>query len=159
MRALRNLLFQFRARNHLLCRILRDQGGQTLVEFAASFSILMAVVFTLIEVCLMFYSYGMICEMAREGSRYASMHGAGCTTPAGASCTASAASLNTYIKQLGYPNLAGGTVTVETTFPDGSQAPGNHARVNISYNFPIRLAFVPQNTWTLTSVSVVTIVQ
>ena len=136
---------------------LRDEEGQSLVEFAITFSILIGFVFAFIEVCLMFYTYCMISECAREGSRYAAVHGTTCQTAALASCTASASDINTYVAQLGYPNLANGTMSVSTTFPDGSEAPGNHITVAVKYAFPITLAFVPSNTWTMSTSSTVTI--
>jgi hypothetical protein len=129
------------------------------VEFAISFSILMAFVLSFIEVCLMFYTFGMISESAREGTRYASFHGSTCTTATSLSCTATAAALNTYVTQLGFPNLAGGTMTVNTTFPDGSEAPGNHVKIAISYAFPITLALVPRNAVTMSTSSTMTILQ
>ncbi|HKO19085.1 MAG TPA: TadE/TadG family type IV pilus assembly protein [Acidobacteriaceae bacterium] len=136
---------------------LRDEQGQSLVEFAITFSILIGFVFAFIEVCLMFYTYCMISECAREGSRYAAVHGSTCQTAALVSCTASAYGINSYVAQLGYPNLASGTMTVSTTFPDGSEAPGNHVKVAVQYAFPITLAFVPRNTWTMSTSSTVTI--
>jgi Flp pilus assembly protein TadG len=136
-----------------------EERGQSLVEFAITFSILMGFVFAFIEVCLAFYTLCMISESAREGSRYAAMHGSACQTAASASCTASAAAINTYVAQLGYPNLGSGTMTVNTTFPDGSQAAGNHVTVAITYLFPITLAFVPRKAWTMTTSSTMTILQ
>jgi Flp pilus assembly protein TadG len=144
---------------HLLRRLPRDDRGQSLVEFALTFSMLMAFVFMFIEVCLMFYTYGLISEMAREGSRYAAVHGSGCVTAGGASCTQAGASTNSYVKQLGYPNLAGGVLSVDTTFPDGTQTAGSHARVNVSYTFPITLALVPKTAFTLSTSSTATILQ
>jgi Flp pilus assembly protein TadG len=138
---------------------LRGNRGQSLVEFAITFSILIGFVFAFIEVCLMFYTFYMISESAREGSRYAAMHGSACQTAALASCTASASAINMYVAQLGYPNLGGGTMTVNTTFPDGSQAPANHVTVAITYTFPIAMAFVPRSTWTLSTSSTMTILQ
>lgn len=142
-----------------LRRLACEERGQSLVEFAITFSILMAFVLTFIEVCLMFYTYGMISEMAREGGRYAAVHGASCLTAAGSSCTSSATATNTWVKQTGYPNLAGGTITVNTTFPDGSQTAGNHTTVTVSYAFPITLAFVPQRAFTFRTSSTTTILQ
>ena len=136
---------------------LRDDRGQSLVEFAITFSILMGFVFMFIEVCLMFYTYCMISECAREGTRYAAVHGSTCQTAALASCTASASDINKYVAQLGYPNLANGTMLVSTTFPDGSEVPGSHVQVAITYVFPITLAFVPGNAWKLNTSSTMTI--
>ena len=140
-------------------RLLADQSGQSLVEFAISFSILITLVFAFIEVCLAFYTYGMISETARESTRYAALHGSTCTTAASASCTASASTVNTYAAQLGYPNLAGGAMTVSTTFPDGNQAPGSHVTVTVNYVFPITLAFVPRNAISMATASTMTILQ
>lgn len=142
-----------------LRRFVREDCGQSLVEFAITFSILMAFVFTFIEVCLMFYSYGLISEEAREGSRYAAVHGASCVTAGGASCTVSSDSTSTYVKRLGYPNLAGGTTTVLTSFPDGNQAAGSRVSVTVSYAFPISLALVPRSAFTLSTSSTMTILQ
>ena len=136
---------------------LRDDRGQSLVEFAITFSILMGFVFMVIEVCLMFYTYCMISECAREGTRYAAVHGSTCQTAALASCTASASDINKYVAQLGYPNLANGTMLVSTTFPDGSEVPGSHVQVAITYVFPITLAFVPSNAWKFNTSSTMTI--
>src|SRR5438067_4572729 len=147
------------AARHRLLQLVREQQGQSLVEFALTFSILMAFVFMFIEVCLAFYTYGMISESAREGSRYAAFHGAACTTAASVSCTASASATNTYVAQLGYPNLAGGAMTVNTTFPDGNQAAGSHVKIAITYVSPITLALVPRNAVTMSTSSTTTILQ
>ena len=142
-----------------LGRLAREQSGQSLVEFAITFSVLMGFVFAFVELCLMFYTYGMISESVREGSRYAAMHGSSCVTAASVSCTATADSINTYVSHLGYPNLAAGRMSVSTTFPDGSQAAGNRVKVAITYVFPITMAFVPSSAWTLSTSSTITILQ
>ena len=142
-----------------LVQLAEDESGQSLVEFAITFSVLMGFVFAFMELCLMFYSYGMISESVREGSRYAAMHGASCVTAASVSCTASADAINTYVLQLEYPNLAAGRMTVSTTFPDGSQTAGNRVKVSATYVFPITMAFVPSSAWTLSTSSTMTILK
>ncbi len=150
---------------------MRDESGQTVVEFAVSLTILLTSVFTLIEICLMFYTYATISECAREGTRYAIVRGASCvtggTTGAGASCTVSASTINTYVANLGYPNAGGGTMTVNTTFSadeasfttTGNNAPNDVVRVQITYNFPVKLPFVPKNAVSLKSQSQMIILQ
>jgi len=140
-------------------RLGRDVAGQSLVETAVSLSILMTFVFVFIEVCLAFYSYGLISELAREGTRYASVHGSTCLTASSASCTANASSVNSYVTHLGYPNLAGGAMTVNTTFPSGNATPGSQVTVSIIYTFPITLALVPHNAITLSTSSTANILQ
>jgi Flp pilus assembly protein TadG len=151
--------------------LVHQDSGQTIIEFAITLSVLLTAVFTLIELCLVFYTSSTISECAREGTRYAIVRGSTCltngTSGAGASCTASASAINSYVSSLGYPNAGGGTMTVSTTYssdgvtftPTGSNAPNSIVRVNISYNFPIRLPLVPKNALTLKAQSQMTILQ
>jgi len=107
----------------------------------------------------LFYSYSMISELAREGSRYAMVRGTSCVTSGQASCTASASAINAYVAGVGYPNLAGGVMTVSTTYPDGTSAAGNRVKVGIQYVFPVRMPFLPPNPITLNTSSTMYIVQ
>jgi Flp pilus assembly protein TadG len=152
-------------------RVVQDDSGQTLVEFAITLTIFLTAVFTLIELCLVFYTSSTISECAREGTRYAIVRGSTCltggTTGAGASCTASATAINTYVSGLGYPNAGGGSMTVSTTFSadgstfttSGNNTPNDLVRVQITYNFPIKLPFVPKNALNLKAQSQMTIIQ
>ena len=113
----------------------------------------------MIELCLAFYSYCMISESAREGTRYAIVRGATCQTSSGASCTASAATLNGVVTNLGWPNLGNGTVSANTTYPDGNENPGSRVQVVVSYVFPYNIPFAPKGTIHMSSTSVMYIVQ
>jgi Flp pilus assembly protein TadG len=136
-----------------------SECGSSLVEFALTFSVLMAFVFTLMEACMASYTYSMISESAREATRYAIVHGSTCLTSSSASCTASAANINSYAKARGLPNVGGGTLNVNTTFPDGNAAPGSRVKVDITYLFPIKLPFVPKTSLSLDSSSQMVILQ
>lgn len=147
------------------------EDGSALIEFAIGLGVLLTGVFTLMEICLMFYTYSTIDECAREGARYAIVRGSSCVTNgvtgAGASCTASADAINTYVKNLGYPNAAGGAMTVNTTFSadgvnfttTGNNDPNDMVRVQVGYLFPVKLPFVPNNTISLSAQSQLYIVQ
>jgi len=137
----------------------RDQSGQALVECALTFTVLMTFFLAFMEVCLIFYSYCMISESAREGTRYASVHGSTCVTASQASCTASASSINTYVSAIGWPNLGGGTSTPSTTFPDGSEAPGSRVQISITYVFPITVPFLPSQAVSMATTSEAYIIQ
>jgi hypothetical protein len=117
----------------------------------------MTFVFALMELCLVFYSYGMISESAREGTRYAVVHGSTCTTYAGASCTVTAAQIQTYVSGLGFPNPGGGTLTPVATFSPNT--PGSTATVQVTYSFPIRMPLLPTRAISLSTQSAMTIVQ
>lgn len=133
--------------------------GQALIEAALTLPLVCAFMFTMIEACLAYYSYCMISESAREGTRYAMVHGATCTTSGNASCTATAASINSYVTSLGWPNLGAGTLSASTSFPNGTQNPGNPVQITVKYVFPINLPFVPSNSISMSSTSVMYIVQ
>jgi Flp pilus assembly protein TadG len=134
------------------------ESGGSMIEFALSFSALMTFVFCLMEMCIALYSYGLISESAREASRYAIVHGSTCLTSSSTSCTASAATINTYAKNLGLPNIGGGALNVTTNFlPDNT--PGSVVSVSIQYTMPIKLPFVPTRSLSMTSASQMYILQ
>ena len=136
-----------------------SEAGQSLLESAMTFSILISFMFIFIELCLAFYSFGMISESAREGSRYAIVRGATCVTGNQASCTTTSAQINSYVQGLGFPNIGGGNLNVVSTFPDGNQDPGSRVQVQVTYQFPITLPFVSSQPLAIASSSEMTIVQ
>lgn len=140
------------------------ENGSELVEMAFTLPILIGFIFGLIQVCLALYSHAYISELAREGSRYASFHGANCTdSNSKASCTATAAQIGAYVTSLGLPNLGGGKVSVDTTtanmFPDGDQVSPHRVQVKVTYIFPYKIPFVASSNLTMSSKSVMTIFQ
>lgn len=142
---------------------LRGEEGAELVEFALTLPILIGVIFGLMQICLALYTHEYLSEMAREGTRYAMVHGPTCKKSGGASCTATAANVNSYVAGLGWPNIGGGTFNasnVTTTFPGtGGQLVGNPVVVSITYQFPYKIPFVTSKTLSMTSKSQMTIVQ
>jgi Flp pilus assembly protein TadG len=131
-----------------------------MIEFVLSLTALMTFVFVLMEICIVFYTYGMISECAREATRYAIVRGSTCLTSSSTSCTASATTISNYAKGLGYPNIGGGTLAVVTNFiPSGNQAPGSQVKVDIKYTVSIKVPFVPTNAIALDSSSEMYILQ
>lgn len=150
-------------RNHGKRSASADEHGAEVVEMALTIPILVGLMFGLMTVCLALYSRAYISELAREGSRYAALRGSTCTTSAG-SCTATPADISTYVTQtIGLPNLGGGTVTVDTTtadmFPDGDQVAPHRVQVKVTYVFPYKIPFVTSSNLTMSSTSVIPIVQ
>ncbi len=143
------------------------EAGQTMIEMAVALPVLFALIFCFMELCMAFYTYDMISESAREGARYAIVRGAGCPNTTSPTCEATAAEVDTYVKGLGWPNIAGGTMSVCTyyndnacnTNPAGSEAKGDPVKVTITYVFPITMPFVPTHSITLTSSSQMDIIQ
>jgi len=135
------------------------EEGSSLVEFAISIPVLLTFFFGLIQVCIATYTRGAISECAREGTRYAMVHGSSCETAANASCTLTASAINTYVSSESWPNLGGGTMNVNTTYPDGNENPGSRVQVAVTYAYPFRIPWIPTSTLTMSSTSVMYIVQ
>lgn len=139
--------------------ITRGEQGDSLVEFALTFPIVLAFLLGLTAMCLGYYTDEWISECAREGTRYAIVHGANCETSAGASCTATASEVNSFVSSIGLPNLGGGTMTANTTYPDGDEVSPHRVQVTVSYTFPYRIPWVSSATLSLSSTSEMYILQ
>jgi Flp pilus assembly protein TadG len=139
---------------------LRGEEGSELVELAVSLPILFGFVLGLMQICLAFYTHEYISELAREGTRYAIVHGPSCETSAGASCAVTASAVNAYVSGLGWPNLGGGTLTVSTTYPGpGGDVVGQPVQVTVTYTFPYKIPFVTSQNLSMSSKSVMYIIQ
>jgi Flp pilus assembly protein TadG len=146
--------------------LVQGERGQTLVEFALSLTILLTLVFGILAICLALYSYHFISEAAREGTRYAIVHGSSCSTVGnlGANCTlTNSAQVQTYVQGLAFPGIDPNDMTVTTTWPatgvpcipmsSPCNNPGNVVRVTVTYALPLSIPFVSTNTLTMTSTS------
>lgn len=141
----------------LLC-LGRSEGG-ALIDTALTLPILLTFFFCFMEACFTIYAKNMITECAREGTRYAMYRGSTCPTSNNPTCMATATQVNNYVSGLGWPNLSGGTMTVNTTYPNGSEAPGNYVQVQVNYSMPVKMPFVPVTTFALSSTSKTKILQ
>ncbi len=136
----------------------RDEGS-SLLELGISISLVCSFIFCFMEVCLAVYSQHLIAELAYEGTRYAMVHGASCPTTSNPTCEATASQVNSYVSAITIPNLAGGTITPNTTYPDGNEAVNSRVKVSITYVFPITMPFVPKGSIDLYASSTAYIVQ
>jgi Flp pilus assembly protein TadG len=149
--------------------LLADESGASTLEFALSAVILFMTMLGIMEISLALYTYHMTSEAAREGTRYAMVHGNKCTV-SGASCTVTAAQIQSYVQNLGFPGIAPQSMTVTTTwsaYPSGTGCapnancanPGNVVTVNVAYAFPLTIPFVPASQLNMTSSSSMVISQ
>lgn len=146
----------------------RGEQGAAMVEMALSMVILMTIIFGVLFGCLALYSYHFVSDAAREGSRYAIVHGATCTV-SGASCTVSTAQIQTYVQDLGFPGINPSAMTVNTTYSAypagatcaalGCNGPGDLATVTAQYTFHLNIPFLPAQTLNMTSTSAMVISQ
>src|SRR5439155_3955159 len=64
----------------------KSERGQALIEFAVSILFLMLLIFGMFELVLLVYSYNVLADSAKEGVRYAIVHGTKSGSPSGPSC-------------------------------------------------------------------------
>jgi Flp pilus assembly protein TadG len=128
----------------------RSARGQAQVEFALVIVMLMILCLGSVEVISLIHAYNVLADAAKEGVRYAIVHGDNNSTPAGPVCPCTdidgpAAPVGT----LGGNGTGYGVVktyaryalhditglTVTTTYPDASRKPPNRVRVVVAYPF------------------------
>lgn len=159
-------------------RRLRGNCGGTLVETAFSISILLMLLIGMIEASLMVYTYHFISNAAREGTRYAIVHGstwagppwnnsATCAAYSDAGCTATTQNIQDYVASLAFPGIDTSDILVTPNWyslPGGTASPlynayGDIVKVKVTYAFPFSIPFVPQSTLTMSSTSQMVISQ
>ncbi|HEY2019161.1 MAG TPA: TadE family protein [Bryobacteraceae bacterium] len=137
------------------------------METALSISLLLAFVVGIMEGSLALYSYHFISNAAREGVRYAivrgSTWGTPCTTYSSAGCTASKKNIQDYVASLAFPGINPDPTklivnpawysTFGGTSDPAYNTPKNVVQVQVQYTFPLRVPFVPQAAWTMSSQS------
>lgn len=157
------------------------EQGSSSVEFAFSAIVLFTLIFGVFVGAMAFYSYEVVNSYARDASRYAIVHGNGCTiqtgTSSGNSCsigtgaTANAA-LKTYLNNQIYPGINGNNISVSATYAMGpgagqcSTAPattcngtGDQVTVKVSYPYLYAIPFIPQRSFTMNATSTMIISQ
>src|SRR5438105_1276453 len=61
------------------------EHGETLIEFALSFTLFLAILFGAVEFGLAVWRYNMMADLAQEGARWAAVHGKNSGSPKTAS--------------------------------------------------------------------------
>jgi hypothetical protein len=120
----------------------RKEMGQGTVEFALTIVFVMLLLIAVTELIVMVYTYNVLADAAKEGVRYAIVHGTGkgagnCSGPGGSgvTCTDSTganvqAAVTNYA---GYSFHAIGSTSVTVTYPDSSSVAPSRVQVTVSY--------------------------
>lgn len=118
-----------------------DQRGQAAIEFALTIGFLVILLVSMLEMTIFLYNYAVLTDAAKEGVRYAIVHGAS-RTPASSTQDV----INT-VKAFAAASLhstSGMTVNVNYATDDN---PGSEVDVNVSYNYqPLFLTTWPNIT-------------
>jgi Flp pilus assembly protein TadG len=151
-------------------RIAKEDSGSGLIEYGLSTSVMLMVIFGLLDMSRALYADHYVSNVAREATRYAMVrgatwNGAACTTPSTFSCTATATDIANYVTSDTPPGFSASSLTVNATWPGTTASgatcsatgvnntPGCIVTVQVTYNFNVNLPFLPANVFTLSSTS------
>ena len=116
-----------------------DDRGQASVEFLLSVVFLVLFVIGIVEVILLVYTYNVLADSAKEGVRYAIVHGSGNASASGPTCPCPAIDgavgtgvVKTYAQYSLHDTTA---MTVTVTYPDASNVVPGRVRVVVSYPY------------------------
>jgi Flp pilus assembly protein TadG len=134
-----NLADDLRRWDFRKAKLLGSDEGSMLIEFSLSVWTLFLMTFLIFEFCMAIYTYSVLGNAAREGVRYAIVHGtdsgscsgpsSGCGDSAGSNVTAV---VNSYAS-ISFHDTSGMTVT--PSWPDGTSTPSSRVLVTISYPY------------------------
>jgi Flp pilus assembly protein TadG len=126
----------------------RHSFGSGMVEFALGATLFLMLMFGIIEMAMVVYSYNTISHAARECVRYAIVHSPTGPNPA---TTTQIKDIAVSYADLPAPNqLTASDVTV--TWPADPNLPSeDDAQCTISLNYSLRIPFLPSKTLPLTA--------
>jgi Flp pilus assembly protein TadG len=132
-------------------RKLFNARGQTYAEFALIVPCFLLLLFGIMWLGLAVYAYNYVSYGAREGSRYAAVHGTDSKQP-----VTTADAVTTFVQNK-TPGLNTSNLTVSTTWTPAA-TPGNPGgTVLVQYQLQFRIPFMSHVTLPLTSTSKMTI--
>jgi Flp pilus assembly protein TadG len=121
------------------------QGGQAIVEFALTLTLLMLLMFAILELSIFIYTYSVLANAAKEGVRYAIVHGANNGSPSGPPtgsassppCTVSSSNVTNVVNQTknfaGFSMLSTANVNVFVCYLDGNNKLNSLVQVSVNY--------------------------
>ena len=128
-------------------RLQKNEKGQATVEFALTVVLLMLFIVGFLELVTMVYTYNVLAGSAKEGVRYAMVHGSNNATPSGPTsgaagsppCTTSSANVGAV--QTAVKNYAGvsfhdiSAMTVNVCYFDGDNQASHRVQVAVHYPY------------------------
>ena len=127
------------------------QRGASLLEFALAFLVFFAALYGIMEFGRIVSSYNILAGAAREGARYAMVHGSA------SGSAASSSDVQTVVRRWAI-GLDRNSVDVTTTWSSGN-APGDNVKVTASYTVTPFSGLILKNGLTLQSSSQMAISQ
>jgi Flp pilus assembly protein TadG len=120
------------------------QEGQAAVEFALVVVFLVVLLVSILEMTMFIYTYSALTNAAKEGVRYAIVHGASAgtvipspvtslSTPCATPATGTVLSTVQTYAALSLHNTS--TMSINACYPDGDNKPGSAVQVRVSYPY------------------------
>lgn len=128
---------KFRRRLQAHRRLCADEHGSLMVESAIALLVIVPLVFWLFEICMLTYTYSVLGDAARQGVRYAIVHGTDSSNCSGPSLGCGDSSGTNVVAAV--DNFAANSLhdlsamTVDVNYPDGTSTPP--ARVNVTIHY------------------------
>ncbi|MHB8302656.1 MAG: TadE/TadG family type IV pilus assembly protein [Acidobacteriaceae bacterium] len=119
--------------------ILRNESGSLVLETALALLVIVPMVLWLFEMCMLTYTYSVLGDAARQGVRYAIVHGTDNTNCSGPSSGCSDSTGGNVVSVVDtaaaycFHNISG--MTVQVSYPDASSAPPSRVGVAIQYTY------------------------
>jgi Flp pilus assembly protein TadG len=108
----------------------RSERGSLIVESSIAVTLILLTLFAAVEYARALWTWQAVAAAANDGARRAIVLGAHSET----SMIVAAATVDTYVEN-NYAGLNPDDVVVETTWPDGTNEPGDSVRVTVSQPF------------------------
>jgi Flp pilus assembly protein TadG len=113
--------------------------GQSLVEFAIGLLVLLLLVFGVMDLGRAVFAYNSISHCAREGTRYAVVHGAESPTPIGPADNDQ--TLESLLRAKYAVGLDASRLTFGSHWAGSNNIPGSTVTVTVRYNFQSAILF------------------
>lgn len=132
-------LMRFRLRSRAAYVPLSGESGSLMVETALALLVVLPMVFWLFELCMLTYTIGVLGDAARQGVRYAIVHGtdsSNCSGPSTGCADSSGANVIATVKNaavFSFHDISG--MTVQVSYLDGSSSPSSRVSVAINYAY------------------------
>lgn len=117
----------------------QSECGSAMVEAALTLLVVMPMVFWLFEICMLTYTCSVLGDAARQGVRYAIVHGTDsslCSGPSqGCSDSAAANVISTVQSSAAFSLHDLSKMVVQVSYPDSSSSPSSRVNVAIQYTY------------------------
>lgn len=142
-------------------RLIGEESGSSLMEFAFSAILLLMVIFGVMDCARALYAYHFVAYAAQEGARYAMVRGGdysnSCASATAYACKASSTDITNYVKGLTPMGISSSGITVTPSWPQtnangvatGCNTTGTQynqgcmVKVQVAYAFHFILPFLP----------------